>query len=180
VFGGLKSFDGTKRRLARVKNVMQISTGVAVVADNTWAAMEDGTRCRLPWMKARTRIRATRSASYQGRLETAGVIARKDGDADGAMAGAAKNWRHCTRCRSARDDGTDELYSGCARGWLQFTPTSFRRCAGCRREDPGLKPSRFRFTQRTSAVDLGGGLELDPIIEAVELSEGGRCACAVT
>src|SRR6202030_3343005 len=42
VFGGkVASFDATKAKaVPGVKNVVQISNGVAVIADNTWAAMQ--------------------------------------------------------------------------------------------------------------------------------------------
>jgi len=51
VFGGkVASFDATKAKaVPGVKNVLQISNGVAVVADNTWTAMQGrrGARCEM-------------------------------------------------------------------------------------------------------------------------------------
>jgi len=43
VFGGkVASFDASKTKaVSGVKDVVQISNGVAVIADNTWAAMQD-------------------------------------------------------------------------------------------------------------------------------------------
>ena len=42
VFGGkVASFDAAKAKaMPGVKNVVKISTGVAVIADNTWTAMQ--------------------------------------------------------------------------------------------------------------------------------------------
>jgi isoquinoline 1-oxidoreductase beta subunit len=51
VFGGkVASFDATKAKQVRgVKDVVQISTGVAVVADNTWNAMEGRRALDVKW-----------------------------------------------------------------------------------------------------------------------------------
>ncbi len=58
VFGGtVASFDDTKAKaIPGVKNVVQISSGVAVIADNTWTAMEARNAWRSSGTKARTRI----------------------------------------------------------------------------------------------------------------------------
>ena len=57
VFGGkVARFDATKAKaVAGVTHVVQIPQGVAVVAGNTWAAMEGGARCRSSGTKVRTR-----------------------------------------------------------------------------------------------------------------------------
>src|SRR5213075_2617194 len=49
VFGGkVKSFDATKTKaVPGVKDVVQISNGVAVLADNTWVAMEGRKQLQL-------------------------------------------------------------------------------------------------------------------------------------
>ncbi len=51
VFGGkVASFDATKAKaVPGVKNVVQISNGVAVLADNTWAAMEGRKALTIQW-----------------------------------------------------------------------------------------------------------------------------------
>lgn len=56
VFGGkVKSFDASKAKAVRgVKQVLQISSGIAVVADNTWSAMEAAARCKSNGTKVRT------------------------------------------------------------------------------------------------------------------------------
>src|ERR1700739_1732008 len=51
VFGGkVASFDATKARaVPGVKDVIQISTGVAVIADNTWNAMQGRRALDVKW-----------------------------------------------------------------------------------------------------------------------------------
>jgi len=55
VFGGkVASFDATKAKtVSGVKNVIQISNGVAVLADNTWNAMEGRRALAVQWERAR-------------------------------------------------------------------------------------------------------------------------------
>ena len=68
-------------------DVIQVNDGVAVVADNTWSAMEGRNALQITWdegANAKNSSEAIRKL-YQGRMEQTGVIARKDGDADGAM-----------------------------------------------------------------------------------------------
>jgi isoquinoline 1-oxidoreductase beta subunit len=93
VFGGtLTSFDATKARaFPGVLDVVQVSRGVAVVATNTWAAIEgrklldvvwdDGANANLSSAEIRERQRAL--------VATPGAVARNDGDTDAAFAGAA-------------------------------------------------------------------------------------------
>jgi len=51
VFGGkVASFDATKAKaVPGVKTVVEISRGVAVVADNTWAAMQGRRALTVKW-----------------------------------------------------------------------------------------------------------------------------------
>jgi isoquinoline 1-oxidoreductase beta subunit len=94
VFGGkVANFDPTKAKaVPGVKQVVQISRGVAVVADNTWSAMEgrrvlevqfdDGPNANVS--------SATIRRTFMDMAEKPGAVARKQGDADAALAGAAK------------------------------------------------------------------------------------------
>src|SRR5229473_5164515 len=94
VFGGtVKNFDGTKAKAVRgVKSVVQVSTGVAVVADNTWSAMEGRNALQITWDEGANAKNSSDAIHklYLRRMDQTGVIARKDGDADAAMPGTAK------------------------------------------------------------------------------------------
>ena len=94
VFGGkVASFDATKAKaVAGVKNVVQISNGVAVVADNTWSATEGRRALEVQWDEGPN---ANVSSAGISKLlsdlgEKPGVVARKEGDVDVALANAAK------------------------------------------------------------------------------------------
>ncbi len=93
VFGGkVASFDATKAKaMPGVKNVVQISNGVAVLADNTWAAAEGRKGLSITWdegPRANTSSASLRKM-FADLAEKPGASARKTGDATAAMAGAA-------------------------------------------------------------------------------------------
>ena len=68
VFGGkVASFDATKAKaVPGVKNVIEISQGIAVVADNTWTAMQGKRALDVKWDEGRERrhYRAKPSANF--------------------------------------------------------------------------------------------------------------------
>ncbi len=188
VFGGtVKSFDGTKAKTVRgVKSVQQISSGVAVVADNTWSAMEGRNALEITWdegANAKNSSDAIRKL-YQGRAEQTGVIARKDGDADATMGGTARKLEavyevpflaHATMepmnaTADVRADGCD-IYAP-----TQFQ--TFAQIAGAK--ITGLKPEQVRIHTTYLGGGFGRRAELDFVAEAVELSKAVGTPVQVT
>ena len=94
VFGGkVASFDaGKAKAVPGVKRVMAISNGVAVVAENTWSAMEGRRALEIKWDEGAGA--SVNSASIRKLLqdvaEKPGATARKDGDIEAGLAGATK------------------------------------------------------------------------------------------
>ena len=93
VFGGkVASFDATQAKaMPGVKNVVQISNGVAVLADNTWAAAQGRKGLTIKWdegSRANTSS-ASLTQMFADLAQKPGASARKSGDAAAAMAGAA-------------------------------------------------------------------------------------------
>jgi isoquinoline 1-oxidoreductase beta subunit len=188
VFGGkVKSFDATKAKAVRgVKNVVQVSSGVAVVADNTWSAMQGREALQVQWDEgenAKNSSEAIRKL-YQGRMEQTGVIARKEGDADGSLGGAAKKVEavyevpflaHATmepmNCAAdVRADGCD-IYAP-----TQFQ--TFNQMAGAK--ICGLKPEQVRVHTTYLGGGFGRRAEQDFVAEAVELSKAMGAPVQVT
>ncbi|HEX4642773.1 MAG TPA: xanthine dehydrogenase family protein molybdopterin-binding subunit, partial [Candidatus Acidoferrales bacterium] len=93
VFGGkVASFDATKARaVSGVKDVIQISSGVAIVADNTWSAMEGRRALAVKWDEGPNANLTTAEISRQLAEAAAkpGAVARKEGDVEAGLAGAA-------------------------------------------------------------------------------------------
>ena len=94
VFGGkVASFDATKAKaIPGVKDVIQIPTGVAVVADNTWTAFQGRKALDIKWDEGPNAAvsSATIRKSFEDACETSGVVSRKEGDAAAGLASAAQ------------------------------------------------------------------------------------------
>src|SRR5690606_38836570 len=93
VFGGkVASFDASKARaIPGVRNVVQISSGIAVVADNYWAASQGANAVVVKWDEGpmATVNSADIMARYAKLAEQPGSVARNEGNADAALSGAA-------------------------------------------------------------------------------------------
>jgi isoquinoline 1-oxidoreductase subunit beta len=94
VFGGkVANFDPTKAKaVPGVKNVIQISSGVAVIADSTWTAMQGRRALDVKWDEGANAQVSSESISklFAERAAQSGVEARKEGDAAAALSSAAK------------------------------------------------------------------------------------------
>jgi isoquinoline 1-oxidoreductase beta subunit len=94
VFGGkVKSFDATAAKaVPGVKDVVQISSGVAVVAAGYWEAKKGRDALKVVWDDGE--LATTSSESIRARFVSLagrpGVTARNDGNAAGALAQGAK------------------------------------------------------------------------------------------
>ena len=188
VFGGkVKSYDASKAKAVRgVKDVQQISTGVAVVADNTWSAMEGRRVLAIEWDEGPNSKNSSETIRklYLERLEQTGAIARKDGDADAALGNAVKKVEavyevpflaHATmepmNCAAdVRADGCD-IYAP-----TQFQ--TFSQMTGAR--IAGLKPEQVRIHTTYLGGGFGRRAEQDFITEAVELSKAMAAPVQVT
>jgi isoquinoline 1-oxidoreductase beta subunit len=161
VFGGkLKSFNDNKAKgVSGVRSVLQIPTGVAIVADDFWSAKlgrdvldivwEEGSLADFNTKKQRKR--------YADLAKSPGAIARKDGDADSALLKAKKKisaeyevpyLAHATMeplnaVIDFRDDGCD-VWTG-----TQFQTVDRNSAA----EALGLKPEQVKL----HTTFLGGG-----------------------
>jgi isoquinoline 1-oxidoreductase subunit beta len=94
VFGGkVKSFDAAKAKaVAGVKLVVPVSNGVAVVADNTWSAMQGRRVLDVQWDEGPVAAMSTPALTkiFLERMQQPGAEARKEGDAAAALAAASR------------------------------------------------------------------------------------------
>ena len=95
VFGGtVKSFDATKAKAVRgVEKVVQVPSGIAVVATNYWSAKQGRDALQIEWNEGPGASLDTEKmlASYRAQARQAGgAVAAKKGDADAALASAKK------------------------------------------------------------------------------------------
>ena len=81
--------DVKAKAIPGVRHVVQVSQGIAVVADNTWAALEGARALAITWRDATFALSTPEISRELARLsEGAAVEARKDGDATAALAAA--------------------------------------------------------------------------------------------
>jgi len=188
VFGGkIASFDGSKAKAVRgVKDVIQISTGVAVVADNTWNAMEGRRALDIKWDEGlnASLTSAAISKLFAERAGKPGAVARKEGDAAAAMGSAMKKMEaiyeapyqaHVTmepmNCTAhVRADSCDV--------WV---PTQFQTTSeGTAAKITGLKPEQIHIHTTYLGGGFGRRAEQDFVVEAVEMSKAMGVPVQVT
>jgi len=93
-FGGkVKSFDATKAKAVKgVVDVVQIPTGVAVLAKDTWSAKKGRDALQVEWDESSAFKLGSEEifARYHELAKSPGAIVRKDGDPDAAFAKPAR------------------------------------------------------------------------------------------
>src|SRR3989441_3503783 len=94
VFGGkVKSFDATAAKQVKgVKHVVQVSNGIAVVADGFWSASQGRKALRVTWDEGPTAqvSSAMITREYEAAARQPGQVARNDGDAEKALAAGGR------------------------------------------------------------------------------------------
>jgi len=179
VFGGkVASFDATKAKaVPGVKTVIEISRGVAVVADNTWAAMQGRRVLDVKWDEGPNAAANSENISklFAEQMSKPGAEARKEGDAASAMGGAAQKIEavyevpYLAHATMEPINCTANVTADRVDVWA---PTQFQTMAqGTAAKICGLKPENA-FIHTTY---LGGGFGrkagTDFVIEAVETSK---------
>jgi isoquinoline 1-oxidoreductase subunit beta len=89
----LKSFDSKKAEaVPGVRKVVQVPTGVAVIADGFWAAKRGRDALVMEWDEGSMAGFSTKSLreEYAALAKQPGLSARKDGDVEAALASAGK------------------------------------------------------------------------------------------
>jgi isoquinoline 1-oxidoreductase beta subunit len=179
VIGGkVVSFDATKAKaMPGVKHVVQITDGVAVVADTWWRAKSARDAVAITWDEGPGK--ALSSAGIASALKAAagkpGAVIKKQGDVAEGIKGAAKTVEavyelpflaHATM--EPMNFTADVRKDSC----LVYGPTQFQQmAAGVAAQVTGLKPEQI--TVRTT--HLGGGfgrrIDVDFIAQAIEISK---------
>ena len=94
VFGAkLKTWNSKKaEKVPGVRKVVEVPSGVAVLAEGMWAAMQGRDALEIEWDEGAMANFSSRSQheEYAALAKKPGLVARKDGDAGTAFAGASK------------------------------------------------------------------------------------------
>lgn len=160
-----------------VKKVVQISDGVAVVADSYWRARKALETVTIKWDEgANSALDSAKiDAGMKAALAKPGAVFHKQGDTDAAMKSAAKKFEatyHLPFLSHAPMEPMNYTADVRADSVLLYGPTQFQQAAvGTAAAITGLKPEQV--TIRTTF--LGGGfgrrVDFDYIAQAVELSK---------
>ena len=179
VFGGkLASVDDTRAKaIPGVRQIVRLDDAVAVVADHMWAAKQGLAALDIRWDEGPNAqvgtadiVRALADASLKP-----GVVARDDGDAVKAMAGAARKidavyelpfLAHTTlepvNCTvHVRPDGCDL--------WLGTQVPTFTQTAAAKLT--GLPRAKVRVHNHLLGGGFGRRLEVDFVVRAVQIAK---------
>ncbi len=179
VFGGkVRSFDATTAKaIPGVRHVVQISSGVAVVGDGYWPAKQGRDALKVSWDEGPVAQVSSASISslFAQRATQDGAVARHDGDAVAALAGAAQRVEavyempflaHATmepmNCTAhVRADGVDI--------WAPTqNQTGVQMVGG---QIGGVPPEKVAVHTTYLGGGFGRRFELDFIVEALETSK---------
>jgi len=180
VFGGkVKAFDATKAKAVKgVRHIIEIDSGIAVVADGFWAAKLGRDALEVIWGDGPDADISTPAMreQYAGLARTAGAIARRDGDPEGALRKAEKQISAeyevpflAHACMEPMNCFVDIRENGCD----IWTGTQFQTVdRDAAAKVSGLKPEQVRV----HTTFLGGGFgrranpQSDFVVEAVGLA----------
>ena len=140
----VKSFDATKAKAVKgVVDVVQIPTGVAVLAKDTWSAKKGRDAVQVEWDDSKAFRLGSEEifAKYHELAKSPGAIVRKDGDPDAAFAKLRARAARGVRLSLPRAcrDGADELRCAIRQGPLRDLE---RRAVPDRRSDEGRRVAR--------------------------------------
>src|SRR5580698_5893292 len=179
VFGGkVASFDDTKAKaVPGVLQVVQISRGVAVIADNTWFAMEGRRALEVQYDEGKNANLSSASIRqlFVNLAEKPGAVARNDGDVNAAMASGAKKIEavyevpYLSHAPMEPMNCTADVRPDSCEVWVA---TQIQTAAmGAAAKATGLPPSKIQI----HTTFLGGGFGRrggdDFVEEAVEISK---------
>jgi isoquinoline 1-oxidoreductase beta subunit len=179
VIGGkVISFDATKAKsMPGVKHVVQITDGVAVVADSWWQAKVARDTLDIKWDEgaAKAMSSETVAAGLKAASAKPGAVFKKQGDTEEGMKGAAKTLEATYEMPFLSHSPMEPMnFTADVRkdSCLLYGPTQFQQMAeGVAAQMLGMKPSQI--TVRTTF--LGGGfgrrIDVDFVAQAIEISK---------
>jgi isoquinoline 1-oxidoreductase subunit beta len=182
VIGGkVVSFDGSKAiKMPGVKNVVQITDGVAVVADTWWHARKgrDALISTIVWDEGPGKALdspGVAAALATARARPGGAVIKKAGDVDAAMRSAAKvvtaSYEVPFLSHSPMEPmnfTADVRKDSC----LLIGPTQFQQAAGgVAAGITGLKPEQVTVKTTFLGGGFGRRIDFDFISQAVEISK---------
>ncbi|HEY2842796.1 MAG TPA: xanthine dehydrogenase family protein molybdopterin-binding subunit [Bryobacteraceae bacterium] len=179
VFGGkVASFDATKAMaVPGVKKVIEISNGVAVIADNTWSAQEGRKALTIKWDEGKWANVSTPGLRQEwAALATKpGISMKKAGDAAAAYASAAKKLEavyeapYLSHAPMEPLNATVEVRPDGADLWISSQIQSLAQQEAAR--VTGLPPAKIQIHTQYLGGGFGRRGSVDYIGEGVEIAK---------
>jgi isoquinoline 1-oxidoreductase subunit beta len=185
-FGGTVASvdDSAARKVKGVLDVVKISSGVAVVASNTWAAMSGRDALKVSWNApgpAAHIATAKMFADAEKLAHTSGVVAGQHGDVDaasGTTVEAVYYGPFLAHAAMEPMNATADVRQDTVEVWA---PTQVQtRCRDAAAKITGFPASKV--TVHTTFAGGGFGRRLDPdyVVDAVEISKAVKKPVKVT
>jgi len=179
VFGGtVRTFDATAAKaIPGVRHVVQISSGVAVVGDGYWPAKQGRDALKVSWDEGPVAQVSSASISslFAQRATQDGAVARHDGDAVAALAGAAQRVEavyelpFLAHATMEPMNCTAHVRAGAVDIWAPTqNQTGVQMVGG---QIGGVPPEKVAVHTTYLGGGFGRRFELDFIIEALETSK---------
>src|SRR3989454_491639 len=179
VFGGkVSSFDATAAKaIPGVRHVVQISSGVAVVGDGYWPAKQGRDALKVSWDEGPVAQVSSASISslFAQRATQDGAVARHDGDAVAALAGAAQRVEavyelpFLAHATMEPMNCTAHVRAGAVDIWAPTqNQTGVQMIGG---QIGGIAPEKVAVHTTYLGGGFGRRFELDFIMEALETSK---------
>jgi isoquinoline 1-oxidoreductase beta subunit len=184
----VKSFDASKARAIKgVVSVVQIPSGVAVLAKDTWSAKKGRDALKIVWDEAKAFKLGSEAIFTQFRAlaQQPGLVARSDGDANAAIAASTRVLRasydfpylaHAAmeplNCVVQIRDNECELWYG-----AQFQSIDQPAVAGLL----GLPPEKVKINMLYAGGSFGrrASKDADYIVEAVQIAKAAKARVPV-
>ncbi|HTS26427.1 MAG TPA: molybdopterin cofactor-binding domain-containing protein, partial [Bryobacteraceae bacterium] len=169
-----------------MKTVVQVPGGVAVVAGNTWSAMEGRRVLEVQWDEGP--VASVNSAgitrSFAASMDQPSAVARKEGDAAAALAGAAKKIEavyevpYLAHAPMEPLNCVADVRSDRCEVWASTHGQSAARADAAR--ITGLKPEDVKVYTEYMRGGFGRRAQSDYIGEAVEVSKAAGVPVKLT
>ncbi|HLK63937.1 MAG TPA: xanthine dehydrogenase family protein molybdopterin-binding subunit [Bryobacteraceae bacterium] len=188
VFGGkVANFDATKAKaIPGVKGVVPVPSGIAVIADNTWSAMEGRRALQVQWNEGPVAAFSTPgiTKSFAESMSQPGAVARKEGDAATALASAAKKIEavyevpYLAHAPMEPLNCVADVRADRCEVWASTQGQSAARAEAAR--ITGLKPESVKVYTEYMGGGFGRRARPDYIGEAVEVSKAAGVPVKLT
>ncbi len=189
VFGGkVASFDASKTKaVAGVKDVVQISNGVAVIADSTWSAMQGRKVLDIKWDEGSN---SNQSSAAITRMfselvaQPAGKVARKEGDATSALAAATKKMEAVyeapfqSHAPMEPMNCTAHVRPNACDVWAPTQMQTVSRDVAA--QAAGLKPGQVKIHSQFMGGGFGRRGSVDYVAEVVEIAKAVKVPVKLT